>query len=103
MIILLEGHAISFVRRGLSSSSQSRNAFLKENQKVKTFNFNFGFTSLLTSGLEKTYDKLQEAPIELRGLIHHFTYSIQFLNEENDREDDGLTLGLQLCYRIVWP
>ena len=39
----------------------------------------------------------------LLGLIHHFTYSIQFLNEENDREDDGLTLGLQLCYRIVWP
>ena len=67
MIILLEGHAISFVRRGLSSSSQSRNTLLKENQKVKTFNFHFGFTSLLTSGLEKTYDKLQEAPIELRG------------------------------------
>ena len=38
------------------------------------------------------------------GFIHHFTYrSIQFLNEENDREDNGITLGLQLCYKVVWP
>ena len=67
MIILLEGPAISYVTRGLSSSSKSRNALLNENQKVKPFNFHFGFTSLLTSGLEKTYNNLQEAPIELRG------------------------------------